>query len=162
MLKNKHILTAMIVTPVLAVISYFAIDFLVGETPHAAVEGQSYQLVEKPNCRRISSGKCELKNGDFELSLSPEWLTDERLVLNLESEFALEGVKLALVQNEDDETQPVDMRPIGDDGLLWSLELSQPDPERDRLRLVASSNRSLYFGDTGMKFTAGEAAAVAR
>ena len=152
----------MIVTPVLAVVSYFAIDFLVGETPHAAVEGQSYQLVDKPNCRRISSGKCGLKNGDFELSLSPEWLADDRLVLNLESEFALEGVKLALVHNEADETQPVDMRPIGNDGLLWSLELPQADPERDRLHLVASSNRSLYFGDTGLKFTAGEPAAVAR
>lgn len=152
----------MIVTPVLAVLSYFAIDFLVGEALQPAVEGQSYQLVDKPNCRRISSGKCGLKNGDFELSLSPEWLADDRLVLNLESEFALEGVKLALVHHEADETQPVDMRPIGDDGLLWSLELPHSDPERDRLRLVASSNRSLYFGDTGMKFTAGEAAAVAR
>ena len=50
-LKNKHLLTASLVAPILALMSYFAIDALVGETPHAAEEGQSYQLVEKQNCR---------------------------------------------------------------------------------------------------------------
>ena len=151
-LKNKHVLTATLIAPVLAVLAYLAVNALVGETPHAAEEGKSYQLVEKPNCR-YNSGSCGLKNGDFELKLSTEELNDDRIRLLLESVVPLEGVKVALVEDETEEKQPVDMRPEGAEGLLWSLILPRPDPERNRLLLVASANRSLYFGDAATKFT---------
>jgi len=151
-LKNKHLLTASLMAPILALMSYFAIDALVGETPHAAEEGQSYQLVEKPNCR-YDSGSCGLKNGDFELKLHTEELDDQRLRLVLKSVFPLDGVLVGLVENEASEESPVDMRPVGDDGLSWSLDLVRPDPESDRLRLVASSQGALYYGDVAMKFT---------
>jgi hypothetical protein len=58
-----------------------------------------------------------------------------------------------MVENEIDEKPPEDMQPMSDDGLVWSLEIMRPDPERDRLRLVASSRGSLYFGDAATKFT---------
>ena len=151
-MKNKHMVTAAIVAPILALIAYFSVNALVGESPHAAEEGQSYQLVEMPSCR-YGSGHCGLKNGDFELNLSTESLDDGRMLLMLESEFPLDGVKVALVEDEADEKQPVDMRVIGVDGLRWSLEITRPDPERNRLHLVASANGSLYFGDAAMKFT---------
>jgi len=151
-MKNKHVVTATIVAPVLALIAYFGVNALVGESPHAAEEGQSYQLVEMPGCR-YNSGHCGLKNGDFELNLSTESLENGRMLLMLESEFPLEGIKVALVEDEADEKQPVDMRPMGADGLRWSLEIARPDPERNRLHLVASANGSLYFGDAAMKFT---------
>lgn len=152
MFKNKHLVTAAIVAPVLALIGYFGINALVGESPHAAEEGQSYQLVETPSCR-YSSGRCSLKNGDFELNLSTESLDGDRLLLLLKSEFPLDGVKVALIEHETDEKQPVDMQAAGEQGLDWSLEIARPDPERNRLRLVASANRALYFGDAAMKFT---------
>lgn len=151
-LKNKHLLTASLMAPILALMSYFAIDALVGETPHAAEEGQSYQLVEKPNCR-YDSGSCGLKNGDFELKLHTEELENDRLLLVLESVFPLEGVLVGLLESEADEAQPVDMRPVGDDGLTWSLDLVRPNPESDRLQLVAAAKGSLYYGDVAMKFT---------
>lgn len=151
-LKNKHILTASLVAPLLALMSYFAIDFLVGEKPHAAEEGESYQLVEKPNCR-YSSGQCGLKNGDFELNLEPEWTADGQLLLTLKSEFPLAGVVIAVVDNEVNDPLPVDMQASGDDGLVWSVNMGRPDPEKDRLRLVASSIRSLWYGDVALKFT---------
>jgi len=151
-MKNKHMVTAAIVAPVLALIAYFGVDALVGESPHAAEEGQSYPLVEMPNCR-YSSGRCGLKNGAFRLNFSTEWLADDRLLLLLESEFPLDGVKVALVDHEANEQQPVNMRALGEDGLGWSLEIARPDPERNRLHLVASANGSLYFGDAAMKFT---------
>jgi len=154
-LKNKHVLTASLVAPLLALLSYFAIDFLVGETPHPAEEGQSYQLVEKPNCR-YNSGRCGLKNGDFELNLEPEWTVDEQLLLTLKSEFPLAGVVIAVVVNEVDEPLPVDMQATGDNGLVWSVNMGRPDPEKDRLRLVASSNQSLWYGDVALKFTLGK------
>ena len=152
MFKNKHLVTAAIVAPVLALIGYFGINALVGESPHAAEEGQSYQLVEMPSCR-YSSGRCSLKNGDFELNLSTESPYGDRLLLLLKSEFPLDGVKVALIEHEADEKQPVDMQATGEQGLDWSLEIARPDPERSRLRLVASASGSLYFGDAAMKFT---------
>ena len=151
-LKNKHMVIAMLMAPVLALISYYVVNALVSETPLAAEAGQSYQLVEKPNCRR-NSGNCSLKNGDFELELSFEWLDNNRMLLKLGSVHPLEGVLVALVENETDDKRPVEMRPMGDDGLVWSLDVAHPKPERHRLHLVASSNQSLYFGDVATKFT---------
>jgi len=154
-LKNKHFMTASLVAPVLALLAYFGIDALLSEKPQAAEQGQSYQLMEKPNCR-YDSGSCGLKNGDFELNLSTETLDDDRIRLILNSAFPLEGVKAALIENEADKKQPLDLRPISDDGLVWALEMARPDPERNRLRLVASASGSLYFGDVAMKFTLSE------
>jgi hypothetical protein len=151
-LKNKHLAMAMLMAPVLALVSYYAVNAIVSETPHAAEAGQNYQLVEKPNCRR-GGGNCSLKNGDFELELSFEWLADDRMLLKLGSVHPLDSVLVALVENEADDKRPVEMRPMGDDGLVWSLDMARPNPERHRLHLVASSNQSLYFGDAATKFT---------
>jgi len=150
--KNKHVLVATLAAPVLGLVSYFGIGVLFGEKPQPAEVGQSYQLIEKPNCR-YSSGQCGLKNVDFELTLSFEALGNDRLLLKLISENPLDGVKLALVENATDENKPLDMQASGDDGLNWSLDIKLPDPERDRLLLVASSMQTLYFGDVATKFT---------
>ena len=63
-------------------------------TPQAAMPGQSYPLVEKPNCRR-SGGECGLENGEFELDLRVQWMSEDRIVLRLESAFPLDGVMIA-------------------------------------------------------------------
>jgi len=144
-------MTAMLVAPLLALIGYFAIEAFVGETPHAAEEGESYQLAEKPNCR-YNSGSCGLKNGDFELILIPETIDEDRLLLTLSSEFPLEGVVLGLFTGDVEESPPFDMRPMDTEGLVWSVDLARPDAERSRLRLVASANHSLWFGDAALKF----------
>lgn len=150
-LKNKHTIVAVLVAPVLAVLAWYAADLLVGEKPHAAKAGQNYELVEKPGCR-WASGECELKNGDFELALTPEWVESDRLRLKLESVFPLEGVKLAMAGSELENVRPRDMRPLSDDGRTWTIELASPDPEVDRLRLVAAAGQSLYYGDAALKF----------
>jgi hypothetical protein len=155
--KNKHVLIATMMAPVLALIAYFGVNALVGEKPHVAEAGQSYVLVEKPNCRH-SGGICGLKNGDFELTLSFEWLDNGRMLLELESVHALDGVLVALVESEASEDPPVDMRPVGNDGLTWTLDVAHPDPDSHRLRLVASANQALYFGDVATKFTVIESA----
>lgn len=151
LLKNKHVLTAAIVTPVLALISYFAFDFMLSETAQPAEEGQSYRLVEKPNCR-YDSGICGLKNGEFELNLKVERPAGKRSVLKLSSVFPLDGILVALLENEQDEEQPVAMQSLDEDGLNWSLELNEFDPARGRLRLAASAQQTLYFGDAALKF----------
>ena len=150
--KNKHILVAGLIAPLLAVGTYYAVDLWVGEKPHAAEAGRSYPLVEMPNCR-YDSGACGLKNNDFRLDIVAEWLSDTRLSLQLTSAFPLEGVKLAMVTADGGETSPVEMQPVSDDGLGWTLEVGSRDPESDRMRLVAASTGSLYFGDASTKFT---------
>jgi hypothetical protein len=150
--KNKHVLIATLMAPVLGLVSYYGIGALFGEKPLPAEAGQSYRLVEKSNCR-YGSGLCGLKNVDFELTISFEPLGNDRLLLKLISETPLDGVKLALVENAIDEDEPRDMLATGDNGLNWSLDIKLPDPERDRLHLVASSMQTLYFGDVATKFT---------
>ncbi|MBT8073454.1 MAG: hypothetical protein HKP21_07065, partial [Xanthomonadales bacterium] len=102
------------------------------------------------------SGICGLKNGDFELTLGFEWLEGGRMLLKLESVNPLDGVLLALVEDEDEKKSPSEMQAADPNGLTWQLEIERPDPQRHRLRLVASANQALYFGDAAMKFTLAE------
>lgn len=151
--KNKHVALAAVMAPILGLVSYFGIGAIFGEKPLPAEAGQSYQLIEKPNCR-YNSGLCGLKNVDFELTLSFERLDQDSMLLKLESVNPLDGVKLAMVENAAEEEKPVDMQAAGNDGLNWVVEIRNPDPEHDRLRLVASSRQTLYFGDVALRFTA--------
>ena len=153
--KHRHIVVAALVAPVLALIAYFGMDYMFGEAPHAAVEGQSYSLVEKPNCR-YGSGLCGLKNSDFELDLSYRRTGGNRMMLDLESAFPLEGVMLAVVRDENDEQAPIPMNAVGSDGTEWTMEVMVSNPETQRIRLVASADGALYFGDVSTRFTMAE------
>ena len=151
-LRNRHVVVAALVAPVLALIAYFAMDHMFGETPHAAVEGQSYPLVEKPGCR-WDSGSCGLKNNEFNLELSYERIDGDVLRLNVESAFPLDGIMLAVVMSDRDDRPPMPMESASADGLNWFLEIRLPQPESDRIRLAASSGGSIYYGDASAKFT---------
>ena len=156
-LRNKHVLVAALVAPVLALIAYFAMDYMFGEAPHAAVEGRSYPLVEEPGCR-WESGRCGLKNNEFELDLGFERLGGDSLRLDLDSAFPLDGVMVAVAMSETDDRPPVPMNAGDKDGLRWSLEIRLPQPETDRIRLAAKAGGSVYFGDVSAKFTLADAA----
>jgi hypothetical protein len=150
--KSKHVVIAMLVAPVLAILSYFTLDVLVGEKPKPAMEGQSYPLAEKPNCR-YGSGSCGLKNADFELELSIRELGADRVELTVNSVLPLDGVMVSMVEGDLDSEPPVAMQARSEDGKNWSLAMMRPDAERHRLRLVASAKGSLYYGDAATKFT---------
>lgn len=152
-LKNRHVLVAALVAPVLALMSYFAMDYLFGERPQAAREGQSYPLAERSNCR-YASGSCGLRNADFALDLTASSGGSGGLVLHLTSAFPLDGVKVALAPSGTDPSSPRDMQAKDGQRLNWETELPQPDPERDRLHLVASAGGVLYFGDAATRWTA--------
>ena len=155
--KNKHVIIAMIVAPILAIFAYFGIGAIFGDKPQPAESGQVYKLVEKPNCR-YASGECGLKNVDFELTITGEQLSGGRYLLNVVSANPLDGIKLALAENGADEGQPVDMRAVGTDGLKWTLAIKSPDPLHDRLHLVAMAGGTLYYADAATRFTVIEAA----
>lgn len=145
-------LVAVLIAPVLALGSYFAVGHFFGEQPQPAREGQSYPLVEKPNCR-YDSGRCGLVNADFELDLEVRPATDDQALLLLTSVVPLEGVMVSLLVPGAEEEAPAPMEAASPDGLQWRTVLDMPEPGRDRLRLVASAAGAFYFGDVATEFT---------
>ena len=151
-LKDKHLIVAMIMAPVLAILSYYGVGYLWGEKPQVAREGESYRLVEKPNCR-YHSGRCGLKNADFELEMTVAERDAQEIQLRLESAFPLEGVMMAVTRESEGESGPRPMQQGDREGLVWTLRVDVPDPANDRLQLVASANHSYWYGETSTAFT---------
>ena len=151
-LTNKHVVIALIVAPILAVIAYLGVDGLVSETPHAAVSGARYELLEKPNCR-YNSGVCGLKNGDFELKLTVDWQNDGGSTLNLQSIFPLEGARVALVNPGQPESDPQVMQQADERGLNWVVQLGELDPDASRLRMAVVSSETFYYGEVATLFS---------
>ena len=149
MFTNKHVVIAMIVAPVLAVLAWIAVGQLAGEKPHVARPGQSYPLVEKSNCR-YESGACDLQNEDFQLRLTFDD-GDGGRELVLSASHSLDGVVLD-VGAPDSEGQPSAMRASDGRGLEWRLAVNERPAANDRIRLVASANESTYFGDVSTTF----------
>ena len=149
MFTNKHVIAALLITPVLAILAYFAVDAMVSESPHLAIVGESYPLVAKPNCR-YSSGRCSLKNGDFEVHLTLE--EKETLVLTLESDFPLQGGRASLIQAELDNTEPLELLPVDSGKTRWQASYDIPYTGAEKLRVVVNHNGTYYFGETVAAF----------
>lgn len=152
MFKNKHVIAALIITPILSVLGYFAVDFLVTEKPHAAKPGETYQLVARSSCR-YASGNCVLANGEFKLEIKAEYQSGGMMLLSMTSVFPLEATKVAIVEREDQAGMPVDMKALDISRQQWQVMLPAPGGDEGFLRLVATANDSTYFGESGMAFT---------
>ncbi len=149
--KNKHVVVAMLVAPVLALISYFSVDAFVAETPHAAKVGEHYALLEKSNCR-YSSGACDLKNGDVQLKIKPEWITNQRLRLTINSSKPLQNIIGARVNALGEELSTSTIESTDDQGFTWSTEMITPDADLERLRVAVAINETWYYADAALKF----------
>jgi hypothetical protein len=147
-LTNKHVVIAMIVAPILAVMAWFAAGQFTGETPQAAVPGQSYPLVEKSNCR-YPSGACDVENEGLRLRLTAGEAGGNELLLT--SSHPLDGVVLG-VGSADEETEPAAMRAADGQRLEWRLQLGAAPLPVQRIRLVALAAGSSYFADVGTTF----------
>ena len=146
---NKHVIIAMIVAPVLAVLAWFATGQFAGETPQAPVAGRSYPLVEKSNCR-YASGACDLENEDFRLTLVATGI-DSLTELVVRSAYPLDGVVLG-VGPEEREAEPTPMRATDGQGLEWHLVIGRLPEPGERIRLVAIAAGSSYFADASTAF----------
>ncbi|SKA61530.1 hypothetical protein [Enterovibrio nigricans] len=151
MFKNKHVILAMIVAPILAIIAYFGIDLAVSEKPLAAKEGETYKLAARSNCR-YTSGLCAMVNGDFKIELRSETLTENAVILKLTSDFPLEGAKISLMQNQEQAGSPINMEKNNASGKEWMVDLPAPTTEESRLQLVVKSQGTLYYGEAPTTF----------
>ena len=89
---NKHVVVAMLVAPILAILAWYSIDYFLAEKPHAALPGAAYALIAKSNCR-YDSGECDLENGDFKLTLRPVPGASGGTALELSSRFPLKTAR---------------------------------------------------------------------
>ena len=154
MWKNKHVVVAMLVAPVLAIMGWFAVDYFVAERPHAARPGAAYPLVARPNCR-YASGRCELVNNDFLLTLT--LVTDAGLpVLRLSASHPLSEAHGAVGAASDGLEEPRAFAATGADGTAWSLELDGEPAADDTLRVAVKAQQSTYYAEVGTAFMAAE------
>lgn len=149
MFANKHVIIAMLVAPVLAVLAWFAVDAFVGEQPEQAVPGQSYPLVARSNCR-YDSGQCELRNEDFRLTITYENLHSGPALL-LGSSHALESAMVGIAVDGVEST-PLIMRRSDNLGQQWVLSLEGVPASEQRLFVVVGAAGSLWFADVSSAF----------
>lgn len=139
-LKNKHIIAAMIIAPILAVMSWFAVDYFVKETPHQIKNGEHYKMLVKPNCR-WASGVCELKNNDvnFKISSTQKKHTN---TLTLHSSVALDEVNIAIADNINDHTTPQKMLDNNNKNYIINFDTIDNDKF---LQIVAKIDNSIFY-----------------
>ena len=148
-MRNRHVLLALLVAPVLAVLGWMAMGMLAGERAAPARPGQDYPLLEKSSCR-WASGFCELENEDFALTLR---VTADS-VLEVRSDHALEGVLVSIHDPAVPEVPaPRSLAPMDAAGMLWGMPIAAPPAPGDRIRLVAAAGGSRYFGEASSRFT---------
>lgn len=150
MFKNKHVVVAMLVAPVLAIMAWLAIDYFLGERPHAAKEGAAYTLIAKSNCR-YDSGQCDLENSDFSLSLRPVSVTAASIQLELTSEFPLQSAALGLVDNGA-ELLPLPMSSVADDALHWTAQIDRPTRADAAIRLAVTAQGATWYAEVPVVF----------
>lgn len=163
-LKNKHLILAMFIAPLLAVIAYFAVDQVVSEKPHAAVDGGSYKLVAKSNCR-YKSGICTLENGDIEVKLRVAIIDNSRAEVFLSSELPVQSALVSFVDDLGYETisdesinpESINHKPnlmvtsVEDPG-IWSAVIDSVPTEKSTLRLALRISDTLYYAETAATF----------
>lgn len=153
MFTNKHVVIAMIVAPILAILAWFAVGHLAGEKPAKATAGESYPLLEKSNCR-YASGACDLENAEFKLRLSVEEFPSGANIV-LTASHSLQGALFA-VGGPDVDTAPTMMRASDGQGLEWRLAMARLPAGNERIRLIARAGGSSYFAEASTAFMHGQ------
>jgi len=149
-LKNKHVVLAMFVAPVLAIIAYFATDHIVSEKPQLVQQGISYKLAAKSNCR-YQSGQCTLHNGDVQVNVRVERVTPSAIKLILQSNIPVKNALASFVDG-DTETLPTTLYPAAAEEDTWNAEFKLADVEKTTLRLVLEISGSIFYAETPAVF----------
>ena len=145
MFRNKHVVVAMLVAPVLAIMAWFAVDYFVAERPHAAKPGAAYGLIAKSNCR-YDSGQCDLENGDFELSLRPIDVATGTVSVELRSRFPLQQATIGYLDERPD-ALPTGMESTDPEATLWSAALAVPSSDAATIGVAVIAQGATYYAE---------------
>jgi hypothetical protein len=150
MWKNKHVVVALIVAPILSILAWYAVGNLIGEKPKAAERGMTYKLVARSNCR-YASGSCSLHNADFELTLEPEMLAASSVALTMTSSHALQSAALGL-SDGDSAPAPSPMTRTADDGTRWQGLLPRPQSPDAQIRVAVTAQGATWYAEVPVAF----------
>ena len=118
--------------------------------PVAARSGAAYPLVAKSNCR-YESGRCDLENEDFELSIKPVDYTATQVSLQLASRFPLEQATLGFAEGGA-ELAPVRMSVGNAEKTQWVAVLPAPASDESLLRVAVRSEGTMFYGEVPVVF----------
>ena len=161
MWKNKHVIVALLVAPILAIIAYFAVDYFVAERPHAAKPGADYSLVARSNCRR-AGGSCDLFNGEFKVTVSALPVGSTAVTLSVLSKFPLIAATIGIAPGPGEASSPIRLAPDDDDHHSWTTQISWPPTEQATLQIAVVAGQSRYFAEVPTIFLLAEAPAKSR
>ena len=151
MWKNKHVVIALIVAPILAILAWVGVGQIVGEKAHVAKPGASYPLVARSNCR-WESGECELANNDVALTILPLELGAQYTRLSLDSEFPLAQATFALLLDGNEVVASAEHDATPDAPAQMTVTIPAfADPEAT-LRVAVTVEGSLYFAEVPVVF----------
>jgi hypothetical protein len=150
MWKNKHIVVALIVAPILSILAWFAVGQIAGEKPKPVEAGNTYKLVARSNCR-YASGSCNLHNADFELTLEPGMVSASSVALTMSASHALESAALGLVE-PGLASQPSPMTRSGDDGTQWQGLLPRPASAAAMIRVAVTAQGATWYAEVPVVF----------
>ena len=150
MWKNKHVVIALIVAPILSILAWFAVGHLAGEKPQAAEAGKTYKLIGRSNCR-YASGSCDLHNAEFALTLEPEMISASSVALTLSSSHPLQSAALGLVDGSSS-VDPSPMTPSADDDTLWQGLLPRPTSPDAKIRVAVSAQGATWYAEVPVIF----------
>jgi len=151
MWKNKHVVVAMLVAPILAVIAWYGVDAIVAERAQTAEPGSAYPLVARSNCR-YESGQCDLVNHDFKLTVRAVDIQPGRISLALESEFPLANATLSLVSGDDEVLAIVARGSSPEQSVQWHAEIAADAVPAAILRVAVTVQQSVYFAEVPVIF----------
>ena len=150
-LKNKHVITAMMVAPLLAVASYFMVDLVVQEPALEPVAGQAYHLIAKSNCR-FSSGHCDLENGTFKSTIRVEKHNGTQ-IFHLRSLNSLQAASVGFVDKNGIEVGPLALTQDKSNQQNWAVIFESPANKNTQLRLALTAGDAYYYAETMMEFS---------
>ena len=151
MWKNKHVIVALIVAPILAILAWFGVGQIVGEKAQVAKPGAAYPLVARSNCR-WESGECELHNNELEMTILPLELGAQYTRLSLDSEFPLAQATFALLLRGNEVVANAEHDPSPDAKAQMTVTIPAfADPEA-MLRVAVTVQESLYFAEVPVVF----------
>lgn len=149
--QNKHVVTAMILAPILAISSYYLVDLAVKEQPKKAVAGAAYKLIAKSNCR-FNSGVCDLENGGFKSTIKIS-NDDGKQTLILTSVNVLQNASVGFKTRSGSELGPLALVASDSTGKKWITAINVLADETTYMRVALSANGAHYYSETTMGFS---------
>ena len=151
MWTNKHVIIALLVAPLLAIIAWFGVDAIVADRAESAKPGEHYPLVARSNCR-YESGQCDLVNNDFKLVIRVGEVRPDETTLALESEFLIANARLSISSGDYEVLASVARASPSELPTQWVVTIASSPVPPDILRVAVTVQQSIYFAEVPVIF----------